>query len=213
MSAEAGPLPPIRYLALGDSLTIGVGASSKKKAFPTLLARLLSKATGRLVDLENPAVDGYAAEDLIRSELASVESFRPDVATVLVGANDIARGSSLGDYRDSLAWIYGALAGVGQVAAIGLPDWSLTPAAAGFGPPEALRQKIEGFNAVAREQAEAAGLVWIDLAPLSRDGSAREGWLAADGLHPGDAQYAAWADAIWAVVGPAWSELADKSES
>jgi lysophospholipase L1-like esterase len=31
-------------------------------------------------------------------------------------------------------------------------------------------------------------------------GAGTEGWIAADELHPGDAQYAAWAEVIWPVV-------------
>jgi lysophospholipase L1-like esterase len=54
------------------------------------------------------------------------------------------------------------------------------------------------FNEVAREEATRRNFTWVDITEVSRSGIGSEGWIASDELHPGDAQYAAWADAIWA---------------
>ncbi len=205
MSANADSSAPVRYLALGDSYTLGVGASSKKKGFPTLLARSLAKKSGRLVDVENPSGNGFTTEDVIRRELSLVESFKPDVATILIGSNDVVQGRTQADYRQSIKWIYGVLVAVPRVAAISVPDWSTTPGAAQFGPPEMIRQKIEAFNGIAREEAAASGFLWVDLGDLSRKAATTQDWTAADGLHPADPQYAAWAEAIWAQLDPAWT--------
>ena len=200
---------PLRYLALGDSYTIGVGASDEHHNFPTLLARKLSAASGRLVRLTNPAVDGYTTDDLIRDELDLLDQVAPDYVSVLIGANDVARGRSRAEYQGSLVWIYDAIAARGlaptRVAAISIPDWSAVPAAARFGRPEQLRLVIDGFNALARNEAAARGFLWIDLGELSRSRLGERGWLARDGLHPGDVQYAAWADAIWDQVRDPWT--------
>ena len=53
----------IRYLALGDSFTIGTG-TTPDKAFPAILAGKW-RAAGRAVELLNPAVNGYTTDDLI----------------------------------------------------------------------------------------------------------------------------------------------------
>jgi len=190
---------------LGDSYTLGLGASSRKKSFPTLLARALAKKSGRLVDIKNPSANGYTTEDVIRHELSLVDSFKPDVATILIGSNDVAHGQTLADYRQSIQWIYGVLVAVPRVAAISVPDWSVSPVAAQFGAPALIRQKIEAFNGIAREEAAGGGFLWVDLGDLSREAAAGEDWIAADGLHPADAQYAAWAEAIWAQLDPVWT--------
>jgi hypothetical protein len=34
------------------------------------------------------------------------------------------------------------------------------------------------------------------------------GWISSDQLHPGDVQYAAWADVIWDAVRESWTSAA-----
>ena len=87
---------------------------------------------------------------------------------------------------------------------ISIPDWSAAPAGARFGNPDSLRLTIDGFNAVARTESATRGFVFVDIAELSRSRLAEEGWTSGDGLHPGDPQYAAWADHIWDQVREAW---------
>lgn len=209
------------YVALGDSYTFGTGASARSRGFPTLVARSLATAVGRLVSVRNLGVDGHASDDVIRHQLVEVESVTPDVVTVLVGANDVVRGHGREDYQASLAWIYdsvaervagagagagaGASAGSLPVAALSIPDFSVSPSAVAgsFGDAARLRLVIDGLNAVARVEAAARGFGWVDLGEVSRRGG--DAWFAADGLHPSDAQYAAWADVIWASVREAWT--------
>ena len=58
----------MRYLALGDSYTIGTGASSPAHSWPAIIAQRLRQQTGTQVDLDNPAVNGFTTLDLIKHE-------------------------------------------------------------------------------------------------------------------------------------------------
>src|SRR6266568_3743662 len=161
---------PERFLALGDSFTIGTG-TTPGRSFPAVLARVWTER-GRKVVLANPAVNGYTTDDLISDELPLVSSFRPTLITVLVGANDIVRGDSEDRYRRQLRSIYERIrvdAPDARVIALPQPDWSLSPAGAGFGDRSFVARQIERFNAIAREEAERAGASWIDLFPLMRE--------------------------------------------
>ncbi|MDQ6771626.1 MAG: hypothetical protein M3024_01340, partial [Candidatus Dormibacteraeota bacterium] len=89
------------------------------------------------------------------------------------------------------------------VVAVSVPDWSVTPAARDFGRPAEIAGRIERCNAAAAAEAGARGFLFADVTEASR--SRQPGWLSADQLHPGDPQYAAWADAIWAAVGLRWA--------
>ena len=91
-----------------------------------------------------------------------------------------------------------------HVVAISIPDWSFVPAAADFGGPDHVVRMTGIFNEVAREEARSRGFEWIDITEVSRSGVGAPGWIASDGLHPGDAQYAAWAEVIWDRI-RAWS--------
>jgi acyl-CoA thioesterase I len=188
----------VRYLALGDSFTIGTG-SEPTRAFP---ARLVERwrAAGCALALENVAVNGYTSEDVIARELPAVASFRPTLITVAVGANDIVQARSTEEYRASVRRILAAAKASGaRVLAIPQPDWSRSPAAAPFGSAATLADAITRFNVVLAEEVRAAGAEWVDLVPLMHE-QARRGQLASDGLHPSAEAYEAWAGEIARVV-------------
>jgi len=184
---------PERFLALGDSFTIGTG-TSPDRSFPAVLVGIWRDGGAR-VELANPAVNGYTTDDLIADELPLVASFRPDLVTLLIGANDIVQGARADRYRSQLARIHERIRSDGpraRVIALPQPDWSLSPAAAGFGDPVVIARTIARFNDLAREEAELAGAGWIDLFPLMREQAQRR-MFAPDGLHPSAEAYAEWA--------------------
>jgi len=199
----------IRYLALGDSYTIGTGASDVEYSYPTIVGTRLAEATGRKVQVTNPAVNGFTTQDLIDRELRYLQRFNPQLVTVLIGVNDIVQGRTAEQYRASLRRIYDAVASLdlpdGQAAAISIPNWSVVPAARDFGEPERLRHLTDEFNAIANEDASSRGFTWIDITDVSTSDTGADGWISEDRLHPGDTQYAAWADVIWAAVRESWS--------
>jgi lysophospholipase L1-like esterase len=182
---------PERFLALGDSFTIGTGATPDR-SFPAILTRIWTEH-GRGVVLANPAVNGYTTDDLILDELPLVATFGPTLITLLIGANDIVQGSSDDRYRHQIRSIHERLradAPGARVIALPQPDWSMSPAASGFGEPTSIARKIERFNEIARKEAERA--LWVDLFPLMRE-QGRKKMFAPDGLHPSAEAYAEWA--------------------
>jgi lysophospholipase L1-like esterase len=187
---------PERFLALGDSFTIGTG-TTPDRSFPAVLVRIWAGG-GHDVTLANPAVNGYTTDDLIRDELPLVGSFHPTLVTLLIGANDIVRGSTEDRYRRQLGVIYEGIHADtpgARLIALPQPDWSLSPAGSGFGDLASIARVIERFNEVARSEAARAGAEWVDLFPLMRDQGRRK-MFASDGLHPSAEAYAEWARAL-----------------
>jgi lysophospholipase L1-like esterase len=195
----------VRYLALGDSYTIGTGASDDAHAWPSIIAERLG------AELTNPAVNGYTTLDLIREELPLVKRLQPDLVSVLIGVNDLVQGRSSNQYRDSLRTIYDAIEGR-RVIAVSIPTWSYVPAAADFGGKDHIEKLTAVFNDVARVEATRRQFTWIDIRDASTSGVGSEGWIASDQLHPGDAQYAVWAETIWSAIRPLWSEGAGEQD-
>jgi acyl-CoA thioesterase-1 len=206
---------PIRYLALGDSYTIGTGATDVAHNFPSLLAGRLTNATHRQVELTNPAVNGFTTFDLISKELGELDHLQPDLVTVLIGVNDLVQNRSVDEYRSSLKTIYDRIRETGaaaapapeRVAAISIPNWSVVPAAAQFGEPRLIRAVTNDYNAAARDEALERGFTWIDITGVSTYRLGAPGWIAGDQLHPGDIQYAAWAEVIWDRMREYWTEV------
>jgi lysophospholipase L1-like esterase len=199
---------PLRYLALGDSYTAGTGASNPAHGWPTIVAGRLNSETGREVQFTNPAVSGYTTLDVIDKQLHLIKQLKPDVVTVLVGVNDLVTNRGADDYRSSLVIIYNEIGSLelraGRAVAVSIPNWSVVPAALEYGEAPLIRATTNSFNAAAREEAEERGFTWVDITVVSTSGLGSKGWIASDNLHPGDPQYAAWADVIWAAVRDSW---------
>ncbi len=157
-------------------------------------------------------MNGFTTLDLIRHELPLVAKLKPDFVTILIGVNDLVQGRSPEDYRKSLAQIYDHVArqAGARVAAVSIPNWSYAPAAAGFGGEQHVDVLTGVFNDSARREAAARGFTWVDIAEASTSGVGTPGWIASDGLHPGDAQYAAWAEVIWGALRQDWSDLSPR---
>jgi lysophospholipase L1-like esterase len=202
----------IRYLALGDSYTIGTGLDDDAQNFPSLLAKRLTEETGIDVALVNLGVNGYTTSDLIRQELPVARGLRPQLVTILIGANDVVRGSDAASYRARLTQIYEAIKELdvppARVLAISVPDFSPLPGAAPFGSPNHLRRRIDAFNDIARTEAATRAFRYADITAISRETNHGDDWLAGDGLHPGPAQHGAFADRLWEVAGPTWTSVA-----
>src|SRR5437870_158029 len=141
-----------------------------------------------------------------RGRRASTSDF---TAEVVHRVNDLVQGRTPEQYRDSLRTIYEEVAtlklAAGRVAAVSIPTWSYAPAAADYGGAQKVDKLTSAFNAVAREEAKARDFTWVDIGPASTARIGSPGWIGADQLHPGDAQYAVWADAIWSAVRESWS--------
>jgi lysophospholipase L1-like esterase len=196
----------ITYVALGDSYTIGTGASHPDRAFPSLLLRRL----GPGVRLRNLGVDGFTTDDLIRYELPELRA--PQLVSILIGANDICQGLGAQGYRSNLRAIHAhvekAVANPSHVLALTMPDFSVVPAAEDYGGAAHLAPLIHEFNAICLEEARDRGFMVADIAPLSRLAATERAWLSEDLLHPSDIQYAAWAAHIWDGVAGRWGTLA-----
>jgi lysophospholipase L1-like esterase len=131
---------------------------------------------------------------------------RPELATILIGANDVVQRSTEAAYRTRLAEIYDALAGLPlpatKVMSVSTPDFSALPGATPFGTASDLRARIDAFNRIAWSEAAARGFHYADISAITREVNRGKDWLAADGLHPGPAQHRAIADQLWRLLGP-----------
>ena len=80
----------MRYVALGDSYTIGTSVAAAER-WPERLVAALGPAEPTLELVANLGVNGYTSADLIRRELPALGGLRPEFASVLIGVNDVVR--------------------------------------------------------------------------------------------------------------------------
>ena len=190
-----------RFLALGDSYTIGEGVAPDA-GWPAQLARRLRALGYRIADPDIIATTGWTTDELA----AAMErhAFTPPYALVslLIGVNNQYRGRALDDYQTGFEGLLARaieLAGNDphHVVAVSIPDWGVTRYAAREGRDAAgIGRDIDAFNAAARRIALACGVAFVDVTAASREAGDAPAMLVEDGLHPSAAQYAEWTDRI-----------------
>jgi lysophospholipase L1-like esterase len=185
-----------RYLALGDSYTIGEGVDERDR-WPVQLVRALAGARIEIGDPEIIARTGWTTDELDAAITARDPQGPYGLVTLLVGVNDQYRGRSPESYRAPFrALLQRAICFAGgeasRVVVVSIPDWGVTP----FNrrrEAAVVAREIDAYNAVNREEAAAAGVVWLDITDLTRaDPTA----VVADGLHPSAAMYARWTERL-----------------
>ncbi|MCX5337861.1 SGNH/GDSL hydrolase family protein [Streptomyces sp. NBC_00140] len=174
---------PVRFVALGDSLTEGVGdpVGEGWRGWAALLAGGL----GESVEFTNLAVSGSQTRDVLERQLPAGLALRPDVVSVVVGVNDTLRCTfDIHAVASRLDAVYAAFASQGAVVLTAcLPD----PGAM-LGLPGALAQPLarrqRAVNTVVHALSERYGAVHLH--------AAEGAWLmdramwSADRLHPGE---------------------------
>jgi lysophospholipase L1-like esterase len=191
-----------RYVALGDSYTIGTSVAPAER-FPDQLVATLD-AVGLSFELvANLGVDGYTTADLIRDELPALDALEPGFATLLIGVNDVVQGVPPERYEANVGRILGALVDrlpADRIVTVSIPDYTVTPAGADYGDPIRRHEGIVANNATMARLAGARGIAFVDIFDISLRAGIDRSLVAADGLHPSGAQYAAWVERIAPVV-------------
>ena len=188
----------MKYLALGDSYTIGEGVAGDGR-WPVVLARALR---GEGIALEDPriiATTGWTTDELA----AAIDAAEPlgewDFVSLLVGVNNQYRGRSLENYREEFTTLLQRAIGFARgraerVLVLAIPDWGVTPFGATSGRDVAqIARELDAFNAAAAAICAEHGVAFVDIAPVARVRGAEAAMLAEDGLHPSAAMYALWA--------------------
>ncbi|HEY3009139.1 MAG TPA: SGNH/GDSL hydrolase family protein [Micromonosporaceae bacterium] len=194
--------PPLRLVLLGDSAALGVGVDRVADTVGGQLAELVAAGTpNRRVELSSVGVSGSRSTDLATQVARALLGERPDVAVILIGANDATGlrrpgeaaaylGAAVRRLRDAgVEVVVGTCPDLGAARAIALP----------------LRQVVGWLGRrIARAQLRAvhdAGGIVVDLAtetgPVFR---ADAGTLCYDGYHPSADGYRVWAHALLPAV-------------
>ncbi|GGA50618.1 SGNH/GDSL hydrolase family protein [Dyella nitratireducens] len=193
---------PLRYLALGDSYTIGEDVPAQAR-WPMQLVEKLRKQAIAIDDPQIIAVTGWTTDELSAGMDQAVLAAEYDLVTLLIGVNNQYRGRPAEEYREQFHTLLlraVTLSGrrARRVVVVSIPDWGVTPFGYASGRDRAqIARELDTFNAIAREEASKAGAPFVNITGISRE---HANLVASDGLHPAGAQYALWTDAIEPMV-------------
>lgn len=191
-------LHEITYVALGDSLTAGVGVENYVESYPYQIAQKISEKDKQQVNLKPYAVPGAKTNDVLPVLLEKTIKAKPDIVTVLLGVNDIHDRMSEDDFysnykvilerltKETDAQIY-----VIAIPYIGAPNLILPPHSSYF------NKQTRSFNKVLEKLVEEYPVNYIDLYTTTLEYSKKKEYYATDLFHPSYLGYTLWAQIIY----------------
>lgn len=192
-----------KYLALGDSYTVGEGVALFD-SFPYQLMRLLRQNGIPLAAPEILAKTGWTTGELI--EKVSTYKFLPpyDMVTLLSGVNNQYRGQDINLYREEFSFLLRrslefAAGDPKRVQVLSIPDWGLSPFASGKDTISVTRD-IAHYNDLAKTLSNSMDIRFTDITGSFPLPSAREELWASDGLHPSANEYLRWATLLYNII-------------
>ncbi|HTA27010.1 MAG TPA: SGNH/GDSL hydrolase family protein [Bacteroidia bacterium] len=197
---EGKEATPIKYVALGDSYTIGEGAKTGE-AFPDLLVKHLNENGIDITLSANPSVTGWTTQDLIVRELPVFDRTKPDFVTLLIGVNDWVQGVDSASFHKNLTYIIdhvqSLLPDKSKILLITIPDFGVTPTGKMYGEGRDISKGITAFNSIIKSEARKRNLPVADIFPETQKMKDDKDLIAHDGLHPSAKEYALWEKIIY----------------
>jgi acyl-CoA thioesterase I len=192
----------VRYVALGDSYTIGTSVAPADR-WPERLVVALGGEPPTLDLVANLGVNGYTSADLIRDELPALRDLDPGFVSVLIGVNDVVQGVPETTYEANVATILNDILArlpAERIVTVAVPDYTVTPAGGDYGDPAQQHAAIERHNGIMARLAAARGIAFVDIVDISLEAAGDRSLVADDGLHPSGRQYGRWVERIQPVV-------------
>lgn len=203
----SAPLPQtdttLRWLALGDSYTIGESVLPAER-YPVQAVKLLAEENIRFASPEIIARTGWTTADLWYALQDKPTSPQYDLVTLLIGVNNQYQGRSQDEYTNGFSQLLSkAVQFAGnrpqRVIVLSIPDYAVTPFARGADT-ERISREIDQFNAINKKITQQAGIAYVDVTTASRTAATDPSLIASDSLHFSGKAYTQWAKMLVPVV-------------
>lgn len=188
-----------RYLALGDSYTIGESVSVEGR-WPEQLMDSLEARGKTFDDYKIIATTGWRTDDLSAAMDAANLTNEYNLVSLLIGVNNQYQGRSVEDYKPEFEALLARAVSLGggkkeNVFVVSIPDYAYTPFGQ-KGDSENITRELIEYNAACKTITIANGINHIDITPISLRGVEEPNLVASDGLHPSASQYTLWVEEI-----------------
>ena len=190
---------PMKYLALGDSYTIGQSVDLNQN-FPHQLVDSLKLQGISIDNLETIARTGWTTDNLQNAITQANPQGPYDLVTLLIGVNNQYRGYDTSAYVKEFEELLQQsikFAGnnISHVFVLSIPDYGCTPF--GASNKEKIGKEIDLYNAIALKICAKYKVQFFDITPISRQASNHPELVASDGLHPSALMYSQWIKLIY----------------
>lgn len=198
--SQASAQNSIRYLALGDSYTIGEKVE-EKESWPFQLTAYLTSEGFKIQNPEIIAVTGWRTDELMDS-IASrhYQSNSFDLVSLLIGVNNQYQKKPFKTFKTEFEDLLQTAISLSSndekgVFVVGIPDYSLSE----FAKDKKLKRvssRLKRYNRYIKKMSQRYEVAFYPLQKLSKPLHKDKGMLAEDLLHPSGEQYKAWVDSF-----------------
>lgn len=178
-----------KYLALGDSYTIGESVAYDYNFPSQLKDSLESRISRSRVDERIIAETGWTTTNLI-SEINHVNPATDyDLVTLLIGVNNQFQNQPFSVYQTEFAQLVNtaiakAKGDKSNVIVVSIPDYAYTPFGQSTGNAAGISSGISTYNTFAQQYCEANGIAFVYITDITQQGLNDTALVASDGLHP-----------------------------
>lgn len=189
---------PIKYLALGDSYTIGQNVCETCRFPEQLKSRLYGLNTSNIYNLNVIARTGWTTSSLLYAINNQKLSNDYDLVTLLIGVNNQYQGDLFSVYEKEFPElvnksIFLAKEDKSNVIVVSIPDYAYTPFGNGN---QKITKEIDAYNAFAQNYCIKNNITFINITDITRQGLSDPSLVASDNLHPSAKAYGLFVDRI-----------------
>ena len=193
----------MKYLALGDSYTIGETVP-KNGSFPFQLAKALEKnALTAFDEVKVIAKTGWTTDELKEAISTANPNSDYDLVSLLIGVNNQYRGYPINqfdkEFEELLKLAIGFAKGKNSnVVVVAIPDYGCTP----FGAEKANQIDVElkQYNQICAQKAKKYGVAFVNTYKTSKRAKSESELIADDQLHPSQKMYTLWVNEILPIA-------------
>jgi len=189
---------PLRFLALGDSYTIGQSVAEEDR-WPNQLAAALQLQGVAIEEVKIIAQTGWRTDNL----WSMIAGLDPDpsynLVSLLIGVNNQYQGVDIelypSEFRQLLEKAIDLCSGQKEsVFVVSIPDYGYTPF--GASTREQISLEIDQYNNINKQISEDLGVKYFNITDISRQALEKPEYIATDNLHPSGEMYAKWVELI-----------------
>lgn len=189
----------IRYLALGDSYTIGQSVCATCR-FPEQLIDSIQKQLNPndLISAQVIAQTGWTTSNLKSAIAAQNLGTNFDLVTLLIGVNNQYQNKPFSVYEEEFPELVAIATQKAQgkkenVIVVSIPDYAYTPFGNGN---TTISTQIDMYNAFAQNYCATNNITFVNITDITRMGLTQPNLVAIDGLHPSALAYSKFVERI-----------------
>jgi lysophospholipase L1-like esterase len=198
------PASEKKYLALGDSYTIGQGVAVADRYPVQTKNWLVANGITGIADPLIIATSGWTTANLQTAIMNQNPTGPYDAVSLLIGVNDQYREMDTAGYRNRFTELLQQSISLANnlpshFFVLSIPDYSVIPFAM-FYDVDKIKKQIDEFNGINKRISLSFNVQYLDITPSTREAKNNLALLCSDGLHPSGLEYKKWAARLGSLM-------------